>query len=156
MSKPKTVCMSCGYDGEDIQGENADLYRGYGCPKCHSPLVVVQTQMSLTEKIKRKAKTTKWIEEYSSGARNTYRKGDCTFEGLENIYNQKWVFLEDVLALLDNYMEKWQEIVKLIKNRPPKSCTNHASLRLYYEEAQKWFEVLEAKVAEAAKEEVEN
>jgi len=38
--KPRTVCLSCGYDGDEIQGDHADLYEGYGCPKCHSPLVV--------------------------------------------------------------------------------------------------------------------
>lgn len=36
----RKACMSCGYDGEEIQGEYPDLYRGYGCPKCHSPLVM--------------------------------------------------------------------------------------------------------------------
>jgi hypothetical protein len=36
----RTVCISCGYDGDNIQGEDADIYEGYGCPKCHSPLVV--------------------------------------------------------------------------------------------------------------------
>ena len=41
MVKTKTTCLSCGYDGEDIQGEHPDLYEGYGCPKCHSPLVVI-------------------------------------------------------------------------------------------------------------------
>ena len=37
--KGKTVCLSCGYDGDDIQGEYPNLYEGYGCPRCHSPLV---------------------------------------------------------------------------------------------------------------------
>lgn len=38
--KKRVICLSCGYDGDDIQGEYPDLYEGYGCPKCHSPLVV--------------------------------------------------------------------------------------------------------------------
>jgi len=49
--KPRTVCLSCGYDGDDIQGDNADLYEGYGCPKCHSPLVVIVEESK--EKVKR-------------------------------------------------------------------------------------------------------
>ena len=36
----RTFCLSCGYDGDDIQGDYPDLYDGYGCPKCHSPFVV--------------------------------------------------------------------------------------------------------------------
>jgi len=35
-----TVCLNCGYHGEDIQKEDANLYDGYGCPKCHAPLAV--------------------------------------------------------------------------------------------------------------------
>jgi len=37
----KTICLSCGYAGEELQGEHPDLYEGYGCPKCESPLVVI-------------------------------------------------------------------------------------------------------------------
>jgi len=37
-----TVCISCGYTGEDIQGDDPDLYDGCGCPQCKSPLVMVK------------------------------------------------------------------------------------------------------------------
>jgi len=47
---------------------------------------------------------------------------------------------EDVLAV---YRLHYKKLLELRKNRPPKSCTNHASLRLYYEEAEKVFEELE-------------
>jgi len=32
----KTVCLSCGY----VLSEYDELYEGYGCPRCKSPLVV--------------------------------------------------------------------------------------------------------------------
>ena len=34
------VCLACGYEVGEFEG----LYRGYGCPECHSPLVVISTE----------------------------------------------------------------------------------------------------------------
>jgi len=48
--------------------------------------------------------------------------------------------LEDAVAVHRLHCKK---LLELLKNRPPKSCTNHASLRLYYEEAEKVFGELE-------------
>jgi len=45
----KAICLSCGYKGEDIQGKYPDLYEGYGCPKCHSPFVVIITKNKVKE-----------------------------------------------------------------------------------------------------------
>jgi len=104
---------------------------------------------SLEKKVKQKAEIP--IEEYN--LKFTLSADEVTDE---RTLKEGWVKVYDVLALLDGYkiipIGKWQQIVKLIKNRPPKSCTNHASLRLYYEEAQKVFEDLEAKLAETGEE----
>jgi len=70
----------------------------------------------------------------------------------------------NVLALLDNYMEKWQQIVEHIENRPKRHIeeikTNEASMDSLVipstHDYDEWFEVLEVKVAELKKEEVEN
>lgn len=40
LQEGRTVCLSCGYDGEDIQGEYPDLDEGCCCPKCQSCFVV--------------------------------------------------------------------------------------------------------------------
>lgn len=32
----KSRCLRCGYEPDEYEG----LYRGYGCPRCESPLVV--------------------------------------------------------------------------------------------------------------------
>jgi len=37
----KCICLGCGYEID----EEEELYRGYGCPICHSPLVVKTSEM---------------------------------------------------------------------------------------------------------------
>jgi len=44
LKEGRCVCLSCGYSGDDIQGDKPNLYRGYGCPECHSPLTVVMEE----------------------------------------------------------------------------------------------------------------
>jgi len=36
-----SICLSCGYEPEEFEG----LYRGYGCPGCHSPFVVTISEV---------------------------------------------------------------------------------------------------------------
>jgi len=110
--------------------------------------------MSLTEKIKQKAKRVDSSTAYflcTHPTKENCKKSWCDNREICRRKNNA-ILVQDVLAELTNYklipVGKWQQIVEHIKNQPPKSCTNHASLRLYYEEAQKWFEDLEAKVAE--------
>jgi len=74
----------------------------------------------------------------------------------EKLCKKRWILQDDVLALLDNYklipVEKWQEIVGLLKNRPKptdeKYSTYHGFHIHYNRDLDKFFEVLEAKVAE--------
>lgn len=62
------------------------------------------------------------------------------------------VVIDDVLALLDNYKlipkEKWQKIVKLIKNRPNLELLKQTECWIDAKEIEEYFKVLEAKVAE--------
>jgi len=71
-----------------------------------------QETMSLTEKIKQKAKT----------KREIWNEPDLHRQKPETHVDILWVRLDDVFAELTNYMlipvGKWQEIVDLLKNRP--------------------------------------
>lgn len=42
LDEGRTVCLHCGYAGEEIQGNYPNLWQGYGCPICHSCLVVLR------------------------------------------------------------------------------------------------------------------
>jgi len=111
--------------------------------------------MTLTEKIKQKGKTS---EEIVDWLEDQFTNRPILREIYEKLCKKRWILQDDVLALLDGYQRKWQEIVEHIQNQPdviePKptfqGCMKYAEL------IKKWVEVLEAKVAEAAKEEVEN
>ncbi len=43
LDEGRTVCLNCGYAGDNIQENYPDLWHGYGCPRCHSCLVVMKT-----------------------------------------------------------------------------------------------------------------
>ena len=44
LKEGKTVCLSCEYELQ----EDDELYEGYGCPKCQSPLVVKVERVEAT------------------------------------------------------------------------------------------------------------
>jgi len=109
----------------------------------------------LTEKIKQKSrKFGELVESYLRSWENV----KATKE------KKRWVLLDDVLALLDNYVlipvGKWQEIVEHIKNFPsrdglpwgnarPEQVVEHRRILLEYEgKVYDWKKGLEAKVAE--------
>lgn len=74
LEEGKTVCLSCGYHGEDIQGEYPNLHEGYGCPRCHSPFVVVAEKKNSKRKIK------VWVVIKGNGTHYyESREGDITF-----------------------------------------------------------------------------
>jgi len=120
--------------------------------------------MSLTEKIKQKAKTPleveryvkEWRETFRSGAMGNHRAYAEARDTRHFIEEDRWIPEKDVLAELTNYkiipVGKWQEIVEAVDNRPSWEWMKDNLDKL--EEIEFSFRKIEAKVAELK--EVEN
>ena len=75
--------------------------RRYPCVDAKPPEIEKEEEiLTVEEMLREKVKDSKWIEDYVCQTRNIYRKGNCTFEGYQNIAQEKWIALNDLKVFL--------------------------------------------------------